>query len=219
MERAAPLPCIWQCTLSELSKQLSLVLTFLRKVSRLNIMLTDIAVWGENEFNTYKTVLNQLVDGLAAEVGEGEFALPQLNLLTDRLILSKMNNCGAGDSCVTLAPDGRFYVCPAYYNGENAGSLDNGLLIPNRQLFQLSHAPICRQCDAWQCKRCVWLNRKTTLEVNTPSHEQCVVAHLERNASRELLLNIRKYGTFLPEQEEIKEIDYLDPFDKRDTWQ
>ena len=57
-----------------------------------------------------------------------------------------------------------------------------------------------------------------TLEVNTPSHEQCVLAHMERNASRELLQNIRKHGTFLPEQKEIKEIDYLDPFDKKDTW-
>ena len=89
--------------------------------------------------------------------------------------------------------------------------------IKNKQLYRLDHAPICRHCDAWQCKRCIWLNRKTTLEVNTPSHEQCVVAHLERNASRELLENIRKHGMFLPETE-IKEIDYLDPFDKRDEW-
>lgn len=75
--------------------------------------------------------------------------------------------------------------------------------------------PLCRNCDACQCKRCVWLNRKTTYELNTPSHEQCVVAHLERNASRELLAAIRKHGAFLPQQE-IKEIDYLDPFDKKD---
>ncbi|MCD7721117.1 MAG: hypothetical protein LUI09_02695 [Prevotellaceae bacterium] len=55
------------------------------------------------------------------------------------------------------------------------------------------------------------------MEVNTPSHEQCVVAHLERNASRELLANIRKHGAFMPEKE-IKKIDYLDPFDVRKEW-
>jgi len=55
------------------------------------------------------------------------------------------------------------------------------------------------------------------LEVNTPSHEQCVVAHLERNASQNLLTSIRKHGVFLPEMQ-IKEIDYLDPFDKRNGW-
>lgn len=51
-----------------------------------------------------------------------------------------------------------------------------------------------------------------TLEVNTPSHEQCVVAHLERNASRQLLASIRDVGTFLPGKE-ICDIDYLDPFE------
>ena len=45
----------------------------------------------------------------------------------------------------------------------------------------------------------------------------CVAAHLERNASRSLLAAIRKHGTFLPGRE-IKEIDYLDPFDVRKEW-
>ena len=56
-----------------------------------------------------------------------------------------------------------------------------------------------------------------TLEVNTPSHEQCIVAHTERNVSRNLLQNIRKQGVFMPEVE-IKEIAYLDPFDFRNEW-
>ena len=160
---------------------------------------------------------------------------PQLNLLTDRMMLDKMNNCNAGWENITLAPDGKFYVCPAFYHAQQAdgsemsisevcekgfsiGDLKSGLGIKNPQLYRLDHAKLCRNCDAYQCKRCIWLNRKTTCEVNTPSHEQCVVAHLERNASRVLLNNIRKHGSFLPEKEEIKEIDYLDPFDKRDTW-
>ena len=142
------------------------------------------------------------------------FSPVHFNLLTDRMFLDKMNNCNAGDESITLAPDGKFYICPAFYlDGSKAvGDLENGLDIKNRQLYRLDHAPICRKCDAWQCRRCVWLNRKTTLEVNTPSHEQCVVAHIERNASRRLLKEIRTLGEFLPEKE-IKEIDYLDPFD------
>lgn len=52
-----------------------------------------------------------------------------------------------------------------------------------------------------------------TLEVNTPSHEQCVISHLERNSSRDLLMNLRKYGIFMPKIE-IDEIKYLDPFEK-----
>ena len=142
---------------------------------------------------------------------------PQLNLLTDRVMLTAMNNCGAGDTCITVAPNGRFYVCPAFYYDDpddNVGDLDQGIDIKNRQLYRLGHAPICRRCDAWHCRRCVWLNRRMTLEVNTPSHEQCVMAHLERNATRNLLASIRSKGTFLPDKPEIKEIDYLDPFEK-----
>ena len=115
-----------------------------------------------------------------------------------------------------LAPNGKFYICPAFYQEDeenNVGDLAHGLKIPNPQLYQLEYAPICRRCDAYQCKRCIWLNRKTTLEVNTPSREQCVTAHLERNASRQLLAAIRQaHKDFLPDTD-IKEIDYLDPFE------
>lgn len=188
------------------------------KVSRLNVVLIDIETFTDDDFTQYKSLLEELSDSVERLYVEGK--APQLNLLTDRMMLSKMNNCGAGETNITLAPNGKFYVCPAFYyenESDMIGDLDNGLDIKNKYLYRLDHAPICSHCDAWQCKRCVWLNRKTTIEMNTPSHEQCVIAHLERNSSRALLQNIRKHGTFLPETE-IEEIDYLDPFDKRSEW-
>lgn len=190
----------------------------LGKVGRLNVVFTDVETFTDSDFEKYKQMLETLSAKVESLYVEGKS--PQLNLLTDRMMLDKMNNCNAGWENVTLAPDGKFYVCPAFYHegAYSIGSLTEGLDIKNPQLYRLDHAPICRHCDAYQCKRCIWLNRKMTLEVNTPSREQCVMAHLERNASRELLLNIRKHGTFLPEQEDIREIDYLDPFDKRDEW-
>lgn len=199
----------------------------LPKVARLNVVITDVETFEDKDFNTYKEVLATLSKEVESLYTKG--LSPQLNLLTDRMMLDGMNNCNAGWESVTLAPDGRFYVCPAFYledededyglgkSKHSIGDLENGLDIKNPQLYKLSHAPLCRNCDAYQCKRCVWLNRKTTYEVNTPSHEQCVVVHLERNASRELLLAIRKHGTFLPRME-IKEISYLDPFDVRKEW-
>ena len=205
----------------------------LSKVSRLNVVLTDIETFGEQDFKKYEEILTSLSSIVEQMFVDGKS--PQLNLLTDRMVLAEMNNCNAGENNITLAPDGKFYVCPAFYNlptidgyertmgdicnkGYNIGNIYDGLDIKNPQLYKLAYAPICRNCDAYQCKRCIWLNRKTTCEVNTPSHEQCVVAHLERNASRMLLNNIRKHGSFLPEREEIKVIDYLDPFDKGYEW-
>ena len=191
----------------------------LDKVTRLNVVITDIETFTEDDFVVYELLLSNLAERVEQIFVSGKS--PQLNLLTDRMMLEKMNNCGAGDTSMTLAPDGKFYVCPAFYlsaDGYTIGDLANGLEIKNSQLYRLDHAPLCRRCDAWQCKRCIWLNRKTTLEVNTPSHEQCVVAHLERNASRKLLMDIHKHGKFMSGNEEIKEIDYLDPFDVKEEW-
>ena len=206
---------------------------FLGKVKRLNVVITDVECFSDEDFEIYKNALYLLSEDLEKLYVEGKS--PQLNLLTDRMMLDKMNNCNAGWENITLAPDGKFYVCPAFYHarqtdgsetsisevcekGYSICSLKAGLDIKNPQLYRLDHAKLCRNCDAYQCKRCIWLNRKTTCEVATPSHEQCVVAHLERNESRLLLNNIRKHGSFLPGKEEIKEIDYLDPFDKREEW-
>lgn len=196
-----------------------LIMEVLPRATRVNVVLTDVETFTDDDFAGYKRVLEELSENVEELYIGGK--APQLNILTDRMMLDRMNNCGAGDNNLTLAPDGKFYVCPAFYletEANNVGDLESGLNVKNPQLYKLDHAPLCRICDAWQCKRCVWLNRKTTLEVNTPGHEQCVAAHLERNASRELLNNIRKCATFLPEREEIKEITYLDPFEIKKQW-
>ncbi|MBQ9178295.1 MAG: CXXX repeat peptide maturase, partial [Prevotella sp.] len=216
---AEDIPIVLRTSQAELFARYRELEEVLKKCQRLNVVITDVETFTEEDFNTYKEVLTGLAEALKTLYVGGK--TPQLNLLTDRMMLKEMNNCGAGDTTITLAPNGKFYVCPAFYyedEADSVGDIDNGLDIKNKQLYKLENAPICRHCDAYQCKRCVWLNRKTTLEVNTPSHEQCVVAHLERNASAALLKGIRKHGVFLPEQDEIKETEYLDPFENRETW-
>ncbi len=216
VDRASAL--VLRLSKAELFGKTAEVCALIGQVDRLNIVITDIETFTDADFKAYEACLKKLAEKVEEEYVKGN--APQLNLLTDRIMLDKMNNCGAGDTNITLAPDGKFYVCPAFYQsagGYSVGSLAEGLDMKNAQLYKLDHAPLCRICDAYQCRRCVWLNRMTTLEVNTPSHEQCVAAHLERNASRELLANIRKHGAFMPEKE-IKEIDYLDPFDVREQW-
>ena len=226
--------CIYTLRTSkeELFEKYKLLKRFLEISKRVNLVITNIETFTNDDFKKYAEVLEYLSEVLKVYYVEGK--TPQLNILTDRMMLESMNSCNAGVENITLAPDGNYYVCPAFYflgkcdgseksladickKGYNVGSLEAGLDIKNQQLYRLDHAPICRNCDAYQCKRCIWLNRKTTLEVNTPSHEQCVVAHLERNASQRLLEEIRKARTFLPEKK-ISTIDYLDPFEKRNKW-
>ena len=188
------------------------IAALINRTERLNVVLTDIETFTENEFSLYKETLKQL-KGIVKE-SFLQVNIPQFNLLTDRLVLGNMNNCNAGHENITLAPNGKFYVCPAFYINDESdviGDLKDGLDIKNPQLYKIEYAPLCRTCDAYQCKRCVWLNRKTTREVNTPSHEQCVISHLERNAARDLLVDLQQFGVW--EDKSIEAIDYLDPFE------
>lgn len=181
-------------------------------VRRLNIVFSDVNL-DEKDFKRYSDFLSELSDTVfhCYELG----LCPQINLITDRIFLNGMNNCNAGVESITLAPDGNFYICPGFYQeGEDSvGNIAKGINIPNQQLYKLSYAPICRGCDAFHCKRCVWLNKRMTLEVNTPSREQCVMSHIERNNSRILSTRLQHMGVITSENS-IKEIDYLDPFEK-----
>lgn len=209
---------VLRLSFEELFDNCNKLCSLLPMVNRVNIVITDILSLKKGEEKKYDEFLNSLSDKIVEEYKADHTV--QINLLTDRIFLDSMNNCNAGYETLSLCPDGKLYVCPAFYSEKdrsfNVGNLKNGLDLKNPQLYRLNHAPICRICDAYQCRRCVWLNKKATLEVNTPSHEQCVASHLERNASRKLLFKIRKIGQFIPDKD-IIEINYLDPFDKIHT--
>lgn len=207
---------LWRCSLHSLNEKAEVIAGLLPNMLRLNVVLTDIPQWEKDSFELYKSTLEYLAKKIAEYYKQG--LTVQLNLLTDRIMLSKMNNCNAGDTSITLAPNGKFYICPAYYPEHSVGNLKEGLLIPNKQLYRLDHAPICRKCDAFQCRRCIWLNEMLTLDCNTPSHEQCVAAHIERNASRSLLGLLDYNGVHIENSQVIEEINYLDPFNIFNKW-
>lgn len=190
------------------------------KVARINIIITDIDNSNDKVREEYKSILDKLQIIVSEEFQEDNHT--QINLLSDRLYLNQMNNCNAGYESMALMPNGRFYPCPGFYYenpDEDFGNIEQGVCVRNQQLYKLDHAPICSHCDAYQCRRCVWLNRRTTLEVNTPSKEQCVWSHIERNASGKILSSIRKnMGEKVLQNISIPEIKYLDPFDNRDEW-
>jgi len=181
---------------------------------RMNVILLGVDQYTDADFNCYEGQLRALCEALAQQMRQGH-AL-ELSCLTDRLTLRGMHNCDAGLSHLTVSPEGRFYVCPGFYYSsadDSVGALDTGVAIGNRELLRLDHAPICCRCDAFHCKRCLFLNKLLTLEVNMPSHQQCVISHVEREASRQLLESLRDLPSFR-ELARIPRLDYLDPLEK-----
>ena len=135
------------------------IATLLPQVERLNICLTDIESFSDAMIEDYKKALVTL-NAVLVNIYKSE-KQPQLNILTDRLQLTKMHNCEAGVENITVAPNGKFYICPAFYYDEqmgisnrmnyktkdasrSIGDLENGIDISNKQLLQLDYAPLCR---------------------------------------------------------------------------
>lgn len=204
---------IVRTTFQELLKAEKGIIKILQNADRLNIVITDIVSVSEVAVKAYKQFLHNIVPVLVKQYIQGHWV--QFNLITDRAMVKEMNNCNAGVDSVAISVEGDFFICPGFSNdGYNAvGSLTTGLSIKNCQLLELGHAPICRICDAYHCKRCVWINQRLTHEVNTPGRVQCIISHIERNASRIFLENLRDNNLDILSDMSIPDIDYLDPFD------
>lgn len=187
--------------------------SFLTTNAHVSIVIKDIEHIKEADLSDYETLINNIETIIADSVIKGKAI--QISNITDRLTLSKMNNCNAGWRSITLAPNGRFYICPSFYYDDpksSVGNLEDGISIKNEHLYKLSYAPLCSICDCYQCKRCIWLNKRLTNEINTPSRQQCVLSHYERNGSKKLLDDIRLKGEYL-NGVDIPSIGYLDPIE------
>ncbi len=184
------------------------------KFKRLNIIIKDLHGIKNEDLLRYSVQLSAVREMLQEEYRKGNFV--EINAISDRVFLTNMNNCSAGTRHMTVAPNGRFYLCPAFYYEDarnDAGSVDTGIDLKNPRLLELEYAPVCRSCDSWQCKRCIYLNQKLTSELNTPSHEQCVLAHLERDQSRIFLENVGAQAGLAGRVPAIPPLDYRDPFE------
>ncbi|MCX6578992.1 MAG: radical SAM peptide maturase, CXXX-repeat target family [Candidatus Aminicenantes bacterium] len=186
-------------------------------ITRINLVfdLNEISI--DFDFDTYKAQLNKIATVLFDCYKSNQ---PRyLNVLTDIFVLEKMNNCSAGITHITLGPDGKRYICPAfYYSGQALESSD--FTPPHRLTRQLDFksAAVCKACDALHCRRCVFDNFNKTDEYNIPGEVQCIISHIEREASLDLQNRLLKETTFNSFKNILTEKDYIDPFTNAKLW-
>lgn len=89
-------------THAELFSRYSEIAKALENISRINVIITNPLEMTHDDFNTYKSVLSSLAKKVKELYSKGK--TPQLNILTDRIVLSEMNNCNAGWESITLLP-------------------------------------------------------------------------------------------------------------------
>jgi CXXX repeat peptide maturase len=170
----------------------TLVETALVRSARVNVMLLNLELYQEENLIEYREQLQMLAVFLEERYRQRDFV--ECNLVAAGPSVQKGRDCGAGVTHLTIAPDGKFYVCPGFFYdglGRPCGDLQSGACVPNAPLYARDHAPLCSTCAVGHCPRCVYLNKKTTAEVNTPSQQQCVTAHLEHQASVRLSERLR----------------------------
>lgn len=184
------------------------------RYGRLSLHLRDLEYFTRADLALYESELRKLAGQLKAIYANGDRV--EINVLTDRMMLTGMRNCDAGVTHVTVAADGSCHICPGFLSdGEPAiGRFDaeTGVVAEPPANVAFERGPLCTRCDAWHCKRCVYLSRKLTLEYNVPSEQQCLAAHAERETTRLLL---RQLGAMEPfrRMPRLAELNYRDPLE------
>lgn len=182
------------------------------KVKRININILNL---DKNfDLEEYRKQLLRLKTLLVKAACETRTFNAEINVLTDILLLNRHENCRAGDTSITLGPDEKFYICPAFFRDneeESIGILKNeDLFLKNAHLYKQEYFPICQMCDAYHCPNCVYHNKKYTTEVNVSSAIQCQKSWIERSISKLIEDELGNEFHFL---HKLEALDVNDPID------
>ena len=188
----------------------ALCLKLAERVQRIVLVLTDILEYTISDIEVYQHNLSVIKEHLLEMILDKRAI--EINVITDRLMLDEPRECSAGLEHLTMAPSGSLHLCPAFaLDANHAHPL--GIIGPDwvaDPILSREKAPICISCDAFHCRRCVYLNKISTLELNTPPWQLCRISHVEREISRQLLQQLQDQR-FLQHLPSIQPVHYQDP--------
>lgn len=148
-----------------------------KKVPRINIIKRSVTSWDSEDLNLYcnEIAIYTSYSGNGVQVSVNIF---------DHKENATSQQCQAGRSDFSLAPNGSFYACPAFYYQDptnTLGNLANGLLVQDADLYGIQKATPCKHCANTNCVRCIFMNRAENGTINVASSTQCKIAELEQH--------------------------------------
>lgn len=182
--------------------------------NRINLIFKDIEKWDDMDLRNYENQLEKTINVVILNYKNNKKI--EVNVLTDLLNQTKMNNCGSGQSTYSIAPNGKVYTCPSIYftsPQEYIGDLENGFKTNYEELFNFEKLGVCSKCEAFHCKGCKYLNKLLTDEVTVSPKIQCNISNIEKEKSRKLQ-NMMLKSDLMRRDEITKLINeslYLDP--------
>lgn len=190
-----------------------LIKKLIKNSERINVILQDTVDWTEKELMKYGIELDKVIRLIEGEYENENYV--EVSVLTDRIYYERHQNCTNGFNTFTLAPNGKFYVCPAFYFNnpkDSIGDLDSGIETGLKNQMDIKNSLICDNCDAYQCKACKFENKQATEEYLIPSKIQCLISTLERNKAKDLHESLKKLDEKF-EDVLISKIEYKDPME------
>lgn len=190
-----------------------MVIQLLTRFQRININLKV----SNNSFplDVYREKLKNISNVLLQYYQRGIFK--EINKITDVLLLDEMENCDFGVNNYALAPNGKIYICPAFYydNPDNyICSIGEEIGFKNSHLLNIKHSKFCGQCNIYSCNRCIYDNKKKTREYSVPGSLQCKVSAIEYRTSYDFINGVEESKIQTPQFRKIKELEHDDIIEK-----
>ena len=204
--------CILNIGQEEIKSLSDAIAILLHKCNRVNINFLDI----DKNFplEEYEDELLKIVDILCSYYKQD--TVKEVNVLTDLAYSSKMDNCTSGENAITLAPNGKFYICPAFYfdDTENfIGDLETDIDWNKINQCKLDKAPMCVDCKAYHCNRCVYINQKYTDELSVSPGFQCRKTYIEMKLTKIFVDRCKEFNLSV-DFTQIEEDEVSDPIEK-----
>lgn len=205
--------CVLNVEENQLNTLDEMVDTLLKRFQRININLKISN--NKLDLELYKKKLEIISNVLFKYYEDG--ILKEINKITDILMLDEMENCNFGIDNYALAPNGKVYICPAFYydNADNyICSIGEEIKIDNKELLTIGKSKFCSECNIYSCNRCVFDNKKRTREYSVPGSVQCTLSSVEYNVSYEFVNKLKENKIQTPNFRALKENEYNDIIEK-----
>ena len=151
-------------------------------------------IWTKEILEIYKEQLELILEYTLAAWSKGHQI--ETNILTHIFHARRHRNCSAGKYSLAIAPNKKFYLCPAFYF-ENIkedlaiGTLESGINNVYEQFCELDKSKLCDHCDANHCSKCIFMSKIKTNELCVPPEILCIKSNMEREMSKIFYDSIR----------------------------
>ena len=189
-------------------------------IKNISINIQDYNKWTKETLVIYKKELEKIAQLIINCWSQNRFV--HIDRLTHSLLLKQSGQCMAGRNTYTMFPNGKIYLCPAFYylkDNEDfcVGNIDSGIENKYKKNLENAKFGVCNTCKALHCQRCIFNNKISTGELSVSAEIQCVISHLELKTTDSIIDRVRELNIDVPKNIKLipNNLNYFDPLSEK----